>query len=85
MTSITMILIYLKYHVFNFLLDSHYQEFNKSNKPLKPIKNYYLKKCMLIIFYDIFFFCFMFVLLITFWSCIYCTTYQICGMFSMTD
>ena len=24
--------------------DSQYQDFNTSNKPVKPIKNYYLKK-----------------------------------------
>ena len=38
MTSIIMILTYLKYHVFNFLLDSEYQNFNVSFKPVKPIK-----------------------------------------------
>ena len=37
MTSIIMILMYLEY-VFNFLLDSQYQDFNTFNKPVKPIK-----------------------------------------------
>ena len=55
MTSIIMILTYLKYHIFNFLLDSQYQDFNiLSIKPVKPIKNYHGKKFMLIIFYEIF-------------------------------
>ena len=44
MTSILMILTYLKYHVFNVLLDSQYQDFNVSFKPVKPIKNYHRKK-----------------------------------------
>ena len=50
MTSIIMILMYLKYHVFNFLLESKNQNFNSSNKPVKPIKNYYLERFILIIF-----------------------------------
>ena len=54
MTSIIMILMYLKYHVFNFLLESKNQNFNSSNKPVKPIKNY-LERFILIIFYKIFF------------------------------
>ena len=39
MTSIIIILMYLKYHVFDFLLDSQYQDFNVSIKPVKPIEN----------------------------------------------
>ena len=43
MTSIIIILTYLKYHVFNFILDSQYQDFNVSFKPVKPIKLSYEK------------------------------------------
>ena len=50
-----------KYHVFNFLLDSQYQDFNVSIKPVKSIKNY-MKKYMLIIFNEIFFVSFIFVI-----------------------
>ena len=38
MTSIIMMLMYIKYHVLNLLLDSQYQDFNISFKPVKPIK-----------------------------------------------
>ena len=44
MTSIIMILMYLKYHVFKFLLDSQYQDFKVSIKLVTPIKNYYYEK-----------------------------------------
>ena len=60
MTSIIMIITYLKYHVFNFLLNSKYWDFNISIKPDKSIKNYYMKKFILI-FYEIFFVSFMYV------------------------
>ena len=50
MISIIMILMYLYYHVFNFLLDSQCQDFNISIKPVKAIKNYHMKKFMLIYF-----------------------------------
>ena len=42
----------------NFLLDSLYQDFNISIKPVKPTKKY-MKQIMLIIFYEIFFVSFM--------------------------
>ena len=38
MTSIIMMLTYLKYDVFNFLLDSKYQDLNISFKPVKLVK-----------------------------------------------
>ena len=66
-----------------FLLDSQYRDSTISIKPVKTIKNYYIKIFMLIIFYEIFFVSFMFVIPIVYF--VYTIQLkQIRDMFSMT-